>query len=242
MTDTDHQRQLQNALDRLDAAFAPLADLPIAVGGCTYCYPQADLDTLAGPPHAVSEDMVASVSGEVSDHWDDFPGLYRRLLPRIARLLVGDRLLYDLVATRLLQADWRNWPQHESEALEAFLHAWWRSVLATHPCVGDITDILEVLGATTGTLVPFLNAWADTRTVAADKHLYDMLDWWLLEGTVAFLHLGHLDELHAAPELMPWLLALPCERLAPEHREDLDVMVKHVWSVTDNALRPDMRS
>jgi len=234
---TDPQRQLCDALDRLDAAFAPLAHLPVTVGGCTFCYPQADLDSLAGPPGAVSEEMAVRVAHEVPDHWADFPGLYRRLTPRIVRLLVADRLSHDLVASLLLAADWRDGPRREAEALEAVWHAWWRSVLATHPCTGDVTDILDVLGAATGTLAPYLAAWEETRTRAADLHLHDMLDRWLVEHEVAHLHLGFHNELHAAPELMPWLLALPSERLAPEHRTGLGEVVAYTWSEADNALR-----
>ncbi|HEY3483080.1 MAG TPA: hypothetical protein VGL02_29730, partial [Streptomyces sp.] len=86
-----YRQRLQDALDALDAAFAPLSGGPFpAVGGCTYCYAEDDLQALAGPVDAIPEELLPSVAAEVTDHWDDFPGLYRRMTPRFIRLLVMD--------------------------------------------------------------------------------------------------------------------------------------------------------
>lgn len=103
---TDPYRQLQDALDALDAAFAPLSERPFTVGGCTYCYTQADLDALSGPVDRVPEDLIPHVAAEATDHWDDFPALYRRMTPRIIRRLITGQLHVDhgLIASRLLAA------------------------------------------------------------------------------------------------------------------------------------------
>ncbi|MER5888089.1 hypothetical protein ABT160_30080 [Streptomyces sp. NPDC001941] len=66
---------------------------------------------------------------------------------------------------------------------------------------------------TTGTLTPWLEAWAKTRTEAADLHLADALQCWLIEGELADLRLGFYEELHATPELLPWLLSLEPGRI-----------------------------
>jgi len=122
---TGPRQQLQDALNALDTAFAPLSGRPFTVGGCTHCYARADLDALAGPVDRVPEDLIPHVAAEVIDHWDDFPALYRRMTPRIVRPLTTGRLHIDhgLVASRLLTAGWRNWVRVEHEAPEQAWHA-----------------------------------------------------------------------------------------------------------------------
>lgn len=201
-------RRLQEALYALDAAFAPPSERPFTVGGCTACYGQADLDALSGPVDRVPEDLIPHVAAEVPDHWDDFPALYRRMTPRIVRLLATGRLHVDhgLIASRLLDAGWRDWVPAEREALEKVWHAWWRSALHEYPGTDPVTSVLETISVSTGTLAPWLGIWAETRTENADKHLRDAAQDWLIEGDLADLYLGFYNELHATPELVPWIL------------------------------------
>lgn len=212
---TDPHQRLLDSLDALDAAFSSPADRSFTVGGCTHCYSQADLDALCGPLDLVPEDLIPHVAGEVPDHWDDFPALYRRMTPRIVRLLVTGRLHVDhgLIASRLLAADWRTWAQIEQEALERAWHAWWRSALHEYPGADPITSVLETISVSTGTLAPWLDIWTETRTEAADKHLRDAVHRWLVSGELADLYLGFYDELHATPELLPWLLTTVVGRI-----------------------------
>jgi hypothetical protein len=205
---TDPYQALQDTLDTLDAAFAPISQRLFTVGGCTHCYGQADLDALGGPVDRVPEDLIPHVAAEATDHWDDFPALYRRMTPQIVRLLAMGRLHSDhgLIASRLLAAGWRDWPPTEREALEKVWHAWWRSALHDYPGTDPITSVLETISVSTGSLAPWLDIWAETRTEAADKHLRDAVHRWLLRGKLADLRLGFYDELHATPELLPWLL------------------------------------
>jgi hypothetical protein len=212
---TDPYQRLRDTLNTLDAAFAPLAERPFTVGGCTHCYSQADLDALAGPMDRVPEDLIPHVAAEATDHWDDFPALYRRMTPWIVRFLATGRLHVDhgLIASRLLAAGWRDWPPIEQEALEKVWHAWWRSALHEYPGTDRVVSVLETISVSTGTLAPWLDIWAETRTEAADTHLRDAVHRWLLKGKLADLYLGFYDELHATPELLPWLLNMAGGRI-----------------------------
>ncbi|MFH8610869.1 hypothetical protein ACH4D5_25675 [Streptomyces sp. NPDC018029] len=222
---TDPHQRLQNALDALDVAFAPLADLPFPVSGCTYCYAESDLEAVAGPVDLVPEDLIPYVAHEATNHWDDFPGLYRRLTPRIVRALTEGRLLHNMVASRFLAAGWRAWPAPERAALEEVWHAWWRSALHSHPGTTNIRDVLEVLAVTTGTLTPWLTEWAATRTEASDRHLADALGTWLIEDDIADLQLGFYDEVYAAPELLRWLCSLERGRVNAAQLKEIERIV-----------------
>ncbi|MFE3770050.1 hypothetical protein [Streptomyces sp. NPDC059122] len=210
---TDPHQQLQDALDALDAAFAPRTELPVSVGGCTCCYGREALEALAGPVHRIPDNLIPCVAHEVPSHWDDFPGLYRKLAPRIVRLLIADQLLHKSVASQFLAARWREWTATERTALENVWQAWWRSFLHSHPGTGDVTRVIETLATITGTLAPWLAIWARTRTRAADLHLGDALDRWLIEDELADLHFGFYNEVHATPELLSWLLSLEDGRI-----------------------------
>ncbi len=207
---TTPPQQLRSALDALDSAFAPLSESPFALGGCTYCYSDTDLEALAGPAHRVPDELISSVAAEVTDHWSAFAALYRRMTPRIVRLLTTDRLHvgHGLVASRLLTASWRSWALPERQALERVWDAWWRSALHDYPGLGRATDVLETIAVSTGSLSPWLAVWTETRTEAAAHHLDDALDHWLADRKLADLRLGFHDELHAGPELLSWLLSL----------------------------------
>ncbi|GAA2840239.1 hypothetical protein GCM10010441_75720 [Kitasatospora paracochleata] len=132
--------------------------------------------------------------------------------------------VHGLVASRLLAADWRHWPAPERDALEGVWRAWWQSALHHHPAGQHITDVLETVSVGTGALAPWLAIWSATRTETADRHLADALDSWLRWGELADLHLGFYNELHATPELLPWLLSLENGRI---HAAQL-VEIEHI--------------
>ncbi|MFB6890271.1 hypothetical protein ACFCX4_13245 [Kitasatospora sp. NPDC056327] len=201
---------LRSALDALDAALAPFTERPHPQRGCTHCYSPADLAALGGPASAVPDELVRSVADEDPDHWDGFQALYRRMTPRILRLLTTGRLHADpaVVAARLLAAGLPGRAAPERAAVAAVWSAWWHSTLRTHPADHHVTEVLEAVAAATGTLTPWLAVWTGTRTEAADLHLADALDRWLPGDGLADLRLGPHGGLHATPVLLPWLLSL----------------------------------
>ncbi|MFB7287028.1 hypothetical protein [Actinacidiphila glaucinigra] len=205
---------LPAALDALDRAFA--SEEPFPVTGCLYCYGAQDLARLSGPLHRISQDLLSSVAGETPDHWDDFPRLYRRLVPRIVRPLVAGRLHIDeeLIASRLVQAGWTTWDAPLAQALRDVWDTWWQTTLRTHRGPVPIRRTLAVVTVATGRLRPWLEVWTGIRTTAADARLADLIDDVLFEAEFTDLSMGFYDEYHATAELVDWLLTDVRDRVA----------------------------
>ncbi|NEB40912.1 hypothetical protein [Streptomyces sp. SID14515] len=212
--------QLATALDDLDQAFA--SEEPFRVTGCTHCYDEQDFAELSGPAHLIPDSLVSSVAAEVPDHWDDFPRLYRRLLPRIIRALVTGRLHVDeeLIASRLVQAGWTTWDAPLTEALRTFWSTWWSSTLRTHPGPVPVREVLGFLTVATNGLRPWLNTWTATRTPAADAHLEDLVDGVMFQFEITDLAMGFYDEYDAGTELLGWLLTDVRDRVTDARLDD----------------------
>ncbi|MFJ5092572.1 hypothetical protein [Streptomyces sp. NPDC088674] len=164
-----YRHALLSALDALDAAFAAEPALPVT--GCAYRWGEEYFAELSGPLDALSEETILGVAMEVSDHWNDFPRLYRRLTPLLVRraVLGGEHgVPADVVASRLREAGCLEWPPGLTDALRAVGVTWWRAVL--HGQVRgaggnpDAGEALGVLTVASGTVRPWLGIWAATRT------------------------------------------------------------------------------
>ncbi|WP_431949905.1 hypothetical protein [Actinacidiphila sp. bgisy167] len=151
------QLSLLSALDALDLAFA--GEAPFPVTGCLRCYSEHDLALLSGPLHDIPDELVVSVAVKTPDHWADFPRLYRRLVPRIVRPLVTGRHHIDaeIVASRLLHAEWTIWDARLTEVLGDVWDVRWETSL--HACPGPvpIRATLGVVTVVTGGLSPWLD-------------------------------------------------------------------------------------
>ncbi|NJA60354.1 hypothetical protein [Streptomyces sp. NEAU-H3] len=175
-----YRHALLSALDALDAAFAAEPALPVT--GCAYCWGEEYFAELSGPLDALSEETILGVAMEVSDHWNDFPRLYRRLTPLLVRraVLGGEHgVPADVVASRLREAGCLEWAPGLTDALRAVGAAWWRAVLhgevrgaGGNPDAGEALGVLTVAS---GTVRPWLGIWAATRTPYADALLAEYI-------------------------------------------------------------------
>ncbi|MFJ5229111.1 hypothetical protein ACIQBJ_04335 [Kitasatospora sp. NPDC088391] len=212
---TDQQRRLSDALDALDRTARP-GPPP---GGCPHCWSPEELAALAGPPEALPEALLCRVAAKRPEHWDDFPALYRRVAPRVLRLLTTGRLGVDgaLVGDRLAVAGWREW--HRAELVAEVLDAWWPVVLAADPgSAPGVAEVLETLALATGSVEPWLRVWAETGTPVADRHLADVLDGWLFGGRLPGLRFGHERRMPVGPAVLAWLDGLPEHRIGADRR------------------------
>jgi hypothetical protein len=82
--------RLEVALSVVDEVFADQPDVGV-IDGCTYCYLESDLVLLGGDPSRIPDSLVARFAEEVLDHWtpEQYGPLWRRLAPRVIRLLVA---------------------------------------------------------------------------------------------------------------------------------------------------------
>lgn len=227
-----HHQQLLTALDALDRAFA--SEEPFPVGGCTYCYGEEGLAQLSRPLHLIPDDMVSAAAGEVPSHWDDFPRLYRRLVPRIIRPLVAGQFhgSSELIASRLVEAGWSSWDAPLANALRNVWTAWWQATLHTHPSPVTIRDTLSLITVATDSLRPWLDIWTATRTPAADAHLADLMADVLFEYEITDLSLGFYNEYHATAELVEWLLTDVRDRVTDSRLDDPD-FIHHLQQLTN---------
>ncbi|MFF8934429.1 hypothetical protein ACF08O_06735 [Streptomyces paradoxus] len=223
---TRHQQQLAAALDTLDRAFA--SEEPFPVTGCTYCYGDQDLADLSGPLDLIADDLLSAVAAEVPSHWDDFPRLYRRLAPRIIRSAVTGRLHVDenLIASRLVAAEWTTWDAPLAGAVHDVWAAWWQATLHTRPGPVSVRETLSLITVATGALRPWLDVWTGTRAETADAQLADLLDDVLVEYEITELHMGFYDEYDASAELLSWLLTEVRDR-ADDARLDEPYLLEH---------------
>ncbi|MGC5016969.1 hypothetical protein [Micromonospora sp. DT47] len=100
----------------------------------------------------------------------------KSLLPvLLERLVVSVELDPGMVLAKLPRGEWRTWPAAEQEAVDGYLDAVWRSLLADHPSrVGSFLDaatFLDAAGSTGESVDRFLDLWDVTLGSPADRHL-----------------------------------------------------------------------
>lgn len=104
----------------------------------------------------------------------------KSLLPLLfERLVTSTDLDPGIVLSKLTQEHWRTWPPAEQRAIEEYLDAVWRSLLAEFPSrVGAFVDaakFLDVALSTGAGIERFLTAWNAILGPASDQHLAQLV-------------------------------------------------------------------
>jgi hypothetical protein len=161
--------ELAAAVARLQEAFAGYPRLA-ALEGCPHCRGSVRVDD----ENLFS--LTVSLGNTVGGR-DDVKSLLPMLLERLIR---STKLLPGIVLGKLLHEQWRSWPAAEQAAVDGYLAAVWRSLLAEYPSrVGSFDDASIFLGAVVAageSVDPFLNIWDVTGGSAADLHLAAMVN------------------------------------------------------------------
>ncbi|WP_433288241.1 hypothetical protein [Micromonospora sp. CA-244673] len=105
----------------------------------------------------------------------------KSLLPLLLESMVtSTELDPGIVLGKLPRERWRTWPEAEQDAIDGYLDAVWRSLLATYPSqVGsflDPTTFLDAVAAGGENVTRFLDMWNLMLSSAADRHLADTVN------------------------------------------------------------------
>jgi hypothetical protein len=138
--------------------------------GCPHC---------RGPVPVDDHDLfsLAISLGNTVGSRDDLKSLLPLLLER---MVTSTELDPAIVLGKLPRERWRTWPEAEQDAIDGYLDAVWRSLLATYPSqVGsflDPTTFLDAVVAGGENVTRFLDIWDLTLSSAADRHLADTVN------------------------------------------------------------------
>ncbi|MEU5552120.1 hypothetical protein ABZ738_20320 [Micromonospora sp. NPDC047793] len=157
------------AVARLRDAFVRYPDRAV-LDGCPHCRGQVPVD---------GHDLfsLAISLGNTVGSCDDLKSLLPLLLGRLA---TSTELDPAIVLGKLRRGQWHTWPEAEQDAIDGYLDAVWRSLLATYPSqVGsflDPTTFLDAVVAGGESVTRFLGIWDVTHSSAADRHLADTVN------------------------------------------------------------------
>jgi hypothetical protein len=160
---------VSTAVARLRDVFARYPRLEV-LAGCPCC---------RGPVRVADADLYSlTISlGNTVGGRDDVKALLPLLLER---LVTSDELDASIVLGKLPQEHWRGWPGPEQDAVEGYLDAVWRELLAVYPSpfegFPDAGAFLAAAGATVASLAPFFDTWLDDDGSAAGRHLASLVD------------------------------------------------------------------
>ncbi len=172
----------------------------------------------------------------------------RYVLPRLLELLpAGEPLEPEVVLSQPVAAAWRDWPEPEQEALDAYAVAYWDSVLAEFPGVVRAEDALCGLALLTGELTPYLATWTDDVQAPAIRHCARIINTELAESlaTLRPMQLSGpywADCRDAHGQALAWLLAqgrLATFEAAAHADDDPDTVAElsHAFEVLALALK-----
>ncbi|RAO34810.1 hypothetical protein ONO23_02540 [Micromonospora noduli] len=162
------ENELTTALAGVRDAFARYPRRAV-LDGCPHCHGSVLVDE-----HDLFS-LTISLGNTVGSRAD-----VKALLPVLLEHLLGsDDLEPAIVLGKLPRQEWRTWPRVEQEAVDAYLDAVWRSLLAYHPSrLGSFTDpatFLDAAHAAGERVERFLDVWDATLTSSADRHLAEMV-------------------------------------------------------------------
>lgn len=233
----DEQTALHEATENLYAAFASYP-LHHPVIGCTCCVSRADQERIACKPLRQLDGYdLERFAWKTMSTWGD-ENDFKHFLPRLLELISDAQQRGDLPDLFIIFAKLsycKTWLKREQEAINNYLLALWRWILAGHP--GHEEDSLEayeyldalVDGKGVDDFTPFLNVWRDIRTPLSLRQLSEMIryhSWgsrlarnkqiqaWLREDSTREMleeeFYAHIDEdwsgeLALAVEVLDWL-------------------------------------
>lgn len=160
---------LNAAVAQLQEAFVRYPGRAV-LEGCPHCRGSVPVDD-----HDLFS-LTMSLGNTVGSR-DDLKNLLPLLLER---MVTSTELDPAIVLGKLPREQWRTWPEAQQDAIDGYLDAVWRSLLATYPSqVGSFLDPTTFLGAVVAggeSVERFLATWDVALSSAADRHLADTVN------------------------------------------------------------------
>lgn len=166
---------LPEAIEDLYQAFAsyPLRqDIP----ACSCCTSPDQISKLFSKPlRELDEEQLDHFAFKATTTWGELED-YKHFLPRILELAGESSKSFELgfeiwvIAGKLKDNGWTDWPAPEREALETWFMALWEDILSRYRPGWDGRDDIDFLAHAAGAiddLSPFLDKWTASRELPA---------------------------------------------------------------------------
>ncbi|HEU0175746.1 MAG TPA: hypothetical protein VFV58_15900 [Blastocatellia bacterium] len=180
----DSAQALRSSVERLYTVFTDY-HLSQRIDGCPCCVTPADQAAIHSKPlRRLTHGDLEYYASIAMLTWGS-PEDWKHFLPRIFEILAFEEGSWspstEVIIHRLDDADWRQWPQPEREAVEEYLTALWLNTLNHFPCflhsdwhhncIGEIDVCLCCIGQAVTDLSPFLDLWSLAESAPALRHL-----------------------------------------------------------------------
>ncbi|MEV1066487.1 hypothetical protein [Streptomyces sp. NPDC050263] len=184
--------------------------------GCGYCQVPEKTAYLRTPYVDVPVHVVQYCLFKAVDHVTDHAASMRRLLPQAARAMADGTLgAIACLPHGWSRRDLNTWPAEQSDAIRAFLIAWWQDALTTPEPPYGVRDVFDTCATIARTVTPFLVGWVGGPV--ADAPLVHCADDWfdLISDHAPFPWFRPCDSEDAAAraELRAWLAGPGAARL-----------------------------
>ncbi len=149
--------------------------------GCPHCVSEEEMARLTATPlRAHTGESLGRYAFKAMTTWG-VESDFKYFLPRILELFPFqdlDAVSPELVARKIFDAGWKDWPEEERVAVRAYVEAVW-DLLLTHEVGSLLLQAEDVLGWAVrliGDVGPLLSTWERTSTQAADVHLARLVE------------------------------------------------------------------
>ncbi len=190
------QKDFGHSLEQLYETFSGYAfrpDMPCCI---PHCHEQAEIDLLGSKPlRELTAKELSEFAANLLLTCGETPD-FKYFLPRVFEIAVVEGFVWpdlEIVIGKLKHADWNLWPEHERNAVQAFLNAWWRFRLLSSKLVGvPLNDCLAALCCAHEDPTQYLEMWLQTSEISAVEHLtaFVLEHWtsiWLGKSLSAFV-------------------------------------------------------
>ncbi|MFI1716339.1 hypothetical protein [Streptomyces litmocidini] len=225
--DSPARLRLDRALDHLSVVLRGMTAREDEVQCDCHWGGEEELARLKAPDVELDPDLLRRTW--TAPDWSDHGAVLRRVLPQLARALVGGSgepvSGMAEVGASFARGRWQEWPAPQAAAVEEFLHAWWAHALTDPEPAVPVHGLLALCTEASATPGPWLAVWEGLDDEVADRHLAETAGRWeydLLDDRLPWNGWRLDDEEAVRSELAAWLVRhVPARLRARDGHEEL---------------------